>query len=180
MKQLFNRLVFTFMAMALVSIATPALADTLVGVVNVQKIMKESKAAVSVRSQLETKQKSFQAELEAKEKTFYAEKQALVKEAATTKDKAAFEKKAKEFETKVNSAQRDFESKKAQIGKASVGAWEQIQTTVVGIVKDVATERKMNVVVTSGQAIYFDASLDVTAEVLKRLDAKLPSISVKF
>lgn len=180
MKQLFSRLVFISLAIALLGVTSPALAETNLGIVNIQKIMKDSKAAQSIRTQLQAKQKSFQSELEAKEKALYAEDQALAKEQATAKDKAAFEQKVKEFRTKAASAQRDAQTKKAQLDKAFAGALEQIQTTVVAIVKDVATEKKMNAVVTSSQVLYADGGLDITAEVLKRLDGKLPSVSVKF
>jgi outer membrane protein len=180
MKQLFNRVVFSLAVAACVASATPASAETVVGVVNVQKIMRDSKAAQSVRTQLQTKQKAFQSDLDAKEKALLAEDQALAKEQATAKDKAAFEKKVKDFRTKAASAQRDVQTKKAQLDKAFAGALEEIQNSVIAIVKTVAAEKKMNVVVSSSQVLYADTALDMTAQVLQQLDAKLPSVSVKF
>lgn len=179
MKPMFARIVFSLAALVLVASATPAMAET-IGVVNVQKIMKESKAAVSVRTQLQAKQKSFQAEFEAKQKALSTEKQALIKERTTTTDKAAFEKKVKDFETKAATTQREVQGKEAQIEKAFAGSLEQIQNTLLAIVKEVAAEKKMNMVVSGAQVLYADTAMDITAEVLKRLDAKLPSVSVKI
>lgn len=159
--------------------ATPAFADTSVGVVNVAKIMKDSKAANSVRNQLQAKQKAFQSELDAKEKALLAEDQALVKQKDST-DKAAFEKKVKEFREKAANEQRGVQAKKASLDKAFAASLEEIQKSVMEIVKQVSTEKKLNLVVSSAQVLYGDDSLDITDEVLKRLDTKLPTVTVKF
>ncbi|MDX2094542.1 MAG: OmpH family outer membrane protein [Alphaproteobacteria bacterium] len=159
--------------------ATPALAEGTTGVVNVAKIMQSSKAATSVRTQLQAKQKSFQAELDAKEKELLNEDQALVKQKDMA-DKAAFEKKVKDFRAKAANEQREVQSKKAQLDKSFAGALDEIQKTVFEIVKQVAAEKKLNLVVSSSQVLYADPALDITEDVLKRLDTKLPSVAVKF
>jgi outer membrane protein len=159
-------------------IATPAFAES-IGVVNVGKIIKESKAATSVRSQMQAKNKAFQGEVEAKEKALLAEDQALVKQKDSA-DKAAFEKKVKDFREKAATEQRAFQSKKGQLDKAYGTALEEIQKNVLEITKQVAAEKKMNLVLSSAQVLHADAGLDITDEVLKRLDAKLPTVSVKF
>jgi outer membrane protein len=159
--------------------AAPAMADTNVGVVNVAKIMQSSKAATSVRSQLQARQKTFQSELDAKEKQLMAEDQALVKE-RNSADKAAFEKKVKDFREKAAKEQRDVQAKKASLDKAFAQALEDIQKNVLDITKQVAAEKKLNLVLSNAQVLYSDASQDITDEVLKRLDAKLPTVAVKF
>lgn len=164
---------------SLALIASPALAETNTGVVNIGKIMQASKAATSVRSQLQAKQKSFQADLDAKEKALYAEDQALVKQKDSA-DKAAFEKKVKDFRAKAATEQRQVQEKKAQLEKAFAGALEEIQKTVNDIVKQVATEKKLNLVVSASQVLYTDPALDITDEVLSRLDSKLSTVAVKF
>jgi Skp family chaperone for outer membrane proteins len=170
-------LLFT-LALAL-SLASPAFAETTVGVVNIQKIMRDSKAANSVRTQLKEKQKAFQIELDSKEKALMAEDQSLVKQSSTV-DKAAFEQKVKDFRTKAAGAQREVQTKKVQLDKAFAGALEQIQGNVLTIVKEVAAEKKLTLVVTSSQVLYADGSLDITSEVQQRLDTKLPNVKVNF
>mgnify|MGYP003387002958 CR=1 FL=1 len=160
--------------------ATPAMAETNTGVVNIAKIMQSSKAATSVRSQVQAKQKSFQAELDAKEKALLAEDQSLVKLSKESTDKAAFEKKVKDFRAKAATEQRAIQTKKAQLDKAFASALEDIQKNVTDIVKQVANEKKLNLVVPSSQVLYSDAALDITDDVLSRLDSKLPTVSVKF
>jgi len=159
--------------------AAPALADTTLAVVNIAKIMHESKAATSVRDQIQAKQKSFQTELDSKEKELVAENQALAKQKDTV-SKDAFNQKVKDFNDKAATAQRQVQDKKMQLEKAIAGAQDEILKNAADIVKDLATERKITLVVSSAQVLYGDPSLDLTDEVLKRLDAKLPNVTVKF
>lgn len=173
-----KKFLFTLIAAATMA-ASPALAETTIGVVNVAKIMKDSKAATAVRTQLEAKQKAFQAELDAKEKELQTEDQALVK-MKDTADKAAFAEKVKAFQTKAAAAQAQVRTKKESLDKAFAAALEEIQKAAVDVTKDVATEKKINLIVSSAQVLYGDPALDVTNDVLKRLDAKLPTVTLKF
>ncbi|MFZ4541691.1 MAG: OmpH family outer membrane protein, partial [Rickettsiales bacterium] len=106
---------------SLALISTPAMADA-TAVVNVAKIMRDSKAAVSVRNQLQAKQKSFQADLDAKEKSLQAEDAALVKQSKESTDKAAFDKKVKDFREKAAGQQREVQTKKAALDKSFAAA----------------------------------------------------------
>lgn len=178
MKTLLSRL-FVVAFVLSVAAAAPASAETTIGVVNTAKIMRDSKAAQSVRSQLQAKQKAFQAELDAKEKSLLAEDQALAKQQSSV-EKAAFEQKVKEFRTKAANAQREVQQKKMAVEKALEGALADVQTTVLSIVKEVAAEKKLTLVVSSGAVLYAEPSLDITDEVLKRLNTKLPNVAVKF
>jgi Skp family chaperone for outer membrane proteins len=173
-----KKLLITALA-SLTLLAGAAHAETSVGTVNIAKIMRDSKAAVSVRTQLQAKQKSFQAELDAKEKALLGEDQSLVKQKDST-DKAAFDKKVKDFREKAAGEQRAVQAKKAALDKSFAGALDDIQKNVLDIVKQVAAEKKMEMVVSSAQVLYAEPALDVTDEVLKRLDAKLPTVTVKF
>jgi len=164
---------------ALTLTAQPALADTAIGVVNVPKIMQSSKAAVSLRSQLEAKQKAFQSELDAKQKELLAQKQEILKQKDKI-DKDAFQKRAKEFQDKEIAATKQIQGKRESLDKAFNASVEEIQKNVIEITKAVATEKKLNLVITSLQVLTSDQSLDITDEVMKRLDAKLPSVAVKF
>ena len=160
-------------------VATPAFADSVTAVVNYAKIMHDSKAGTSVRTQIQAKQKSLQSDVEAKEKDLYAQDQSLVKQKDTT-DKAAFDKKVSDFRAKAADEQREVQGKKVALDKSAGAALEEIQKNVLEITKQIATEKKYNLVLSSTQVMYADDSLDITDEVMKRLDAKLPTVAVKF
>lgn len=171
---------FLFAVIASLTLAAgPALADTTLGVVNIDRVLTTSKASTAVRSQVQAKQKSLQAEFDAKKKELDADQQALIK-LKDTADKDTFSKKVKEFNDKYTAANRQVKEKSDQLEKAIAGAQNEIITNASGIVKDIATERKITLVVASMQVVYGDPSLDLTDEVIKRLDAKLPNVTLKF
>jgi outer membrane protein len=177
MQPFVTRLLATFVIAT--ALTGTAAADSSIGVVNTQKIMRDSKAAQSVRSQLQSKQKAFQSELDAKEKQLLSEDQALVKQRSTM-EQAAFEQKVKDFRAKAAVAQREVQAKKLQVDKALASSLESIQETVLEIVKEVAAEKKMTTVLSAGQVLYAEPALDITDEVLNRLNKKLPNVAVKF
>ena len=171
-----------FLLIALASItltATPAFADMSIAVVNYAKIIETSKAGNSVRTQIQAKEKSLQADFEAKRKAFYTEGQALSKQESTATDKAAFVAKAKDFRTRADDADRDMQQKKADLAKSAEAASNDLQKNVIDIAKQIASEKKYNLILSTSQVVYADDSLDITDEVLKRLDAKLPTVTLK-
>ena len=163
---------------SLALIAGPAFADMSIAVVNYPKIIETSKAGNSVRSQIQAKEKALRADFETKGKDFYAEKQALAKQQATA-DKAAFEKKVADFSARAADADRDMQAKKAALAKSAEAAGDDLQKTVIDIAKQIAAEKKYNLILSTTQVLYADDSLDITDEVLKRLDAKMPTVTLK-
>lgn len=159
-----------------VAVCQPAMAAEY-GVINIQRIMQDSKAAQSVRSQLQTKQKSFQAELDAKQKQLVTEDQQLAAQRSKL-SKEAFEKKVKEFQTKATNAQREIQTKKAALDKGFAEALTKIQEKVGAISAAVAKEKGMNMIIAASQVVWGDPKLDVTDAVLAKLNSELPSVTV--
>lgn len=156
-----------------------AVAETKIAIVDIQKIMRESTAAKSVRSQLESKQKAYQAELKKKEADMQKEEQELTKQRSTLSPDA-FEKKVQEFRTKATEIQKDVQKKKAALDRGFEKSLNDIQKVVNEIITSLAKEKGFNMAIPSGQLLYADPSMEITGEVLSSLNAKLPKVSVDF
>lgn len=150
-----------------------------VAVVNVQDIMREATAAKSVREQMEAKQKAYQSEIAKKEESLQKEDQELAKQKSAL-SKEAFESKVKTFRDKATNAQKDVAEKKASLDRAFEHAIAQIQKTVEGIIADMAKEKGFNVAIPTSQILYAEPSMDISSEVLSRLNQKLPRVDVQF
>lgn len=174
MKKL-TRVCLAFLAASTLSVAANA-AD--IAVISMQEIMRQSTAAKSLKSQLESKQKSFQAEVKKREQSLQKEEKDLA-EKRSVLSADAFQKKVKDFSKKASDAQRDVQKKKAKIDQSMANALSQIQKTVNEIVSSMAKEKGFKVAVPTSQTIYADNSLDITNEVLAKLNSKLPSVSLK-
>lgn len=156
-----------------------AFAQSNVAVVNIQAIMRDSMAAKSVREQLEQKQKSFQGEIGKKEEQLQKEDQELAKQRSVLA-KDAFEKKLQEFRGRATKVQKEVQSKKALLDGAFERSIGQIQKAVTDIIAAMAKEKQFTVAIPTSQVLYAEPALDITDEVLKRLDKDLPRVDVKF
>ena len=172
------RAVIVVSALALVTPAAHA-EDSKFAIVNVQKIMKDSKAAQSARDQLKAKQQQFQEEISKTEKDLQKQDQELEKQ-RTILSQEAFEKQVKEFRKKATDAQKDVQTKRMNLSKAFDASLADIQSNVTQILNEMAKEKGFELVIPSSQVLYYGPTLDISDEVLKRLNEKLPSLTVKF
>lgn len=152
---------------------------TTIAVVNIQQIMRDSTAAKSARDQLEGKRKAFQTEISKKEEQMQKEYQELGKQRSVL-SKSAFEEKARAFDKKNTEVQKEVQSKKATLDNAFEHTLNDIQKVVTDIIADLAKEKNFDAAIPSSQILYYDPKLDISAEVLKRLNDKLPKLDVKF
>lgn len=159
--------------------ASAQAADPTIAVLNIQEIMRQSKAAQSVRKQLESKQQQFQQEMGTKEEALQKEDQELAKQRSLLSPEA-FQEKVEKFRNKATAMQKDVRSKKSQLDKAFGQALSDIQKAVHDIVEDIAKQKGLQLVVPTSQLLYADPALDISEEVQKKLDQKLPDIKLDF
>ena len=150
-----------------------------IAVVNIQQIMRDATAAKNVREQLESKQKTFQSELAKKEEALQKEDQELGKKRSVL-SKEAFEEKASKFRTKATDLQKEVQAKKAVLDNGFEHALSEVQKAVSDVIADMAKEKGFIVAVPTSQILYSDPKLDITNDVLTRLNQKLPKLDVKF
>lgn len=168
-----------FSPAAIAAEAAPAAAANTIAVVNIQQIMREATAAQNVREQLESKQKSFQAEISKKEEQLQKEDQELGKKRSVL-SKSAFEEKARAFRTKATEVQKEVQGKKAMLDNAFEHSINDIQKVVTDIIAGLAKEKGFTVAIPTSQILYSDSKLDISGDVLTRLNQKLPKLDVKF
>lgn len=177
-----NRLLFALLAGLSLASAPAVYAEDskpTIAVVNIQQVMKDSTAAKSVREQLESKQKSYQAVISKKEESLQKEDQELSKQRSVLA-KDAFEDKVRAFRNKATEVQKDVQSKKAMLDGAFERSLNDIQKVVTDIIADLAKEKGFLLAAPTSQILYADKKLDISDEVLDRLNKKLPKLDVKF
>lgn len=175
-----SRYVFALILLTLFAVSplASARAET-VAIVNIQKIMRESLAAKSASDQLKAKQEQFANDIKGKEAALKKEDEELAKQRSVLAPDA-FEQKVHTFREKAAGIQRDVQGKQVQLNKAYNSALGEMQKTIVEIIAGMASEKGFKVAIPSNQALYADPSLDITDEVLKRLNSKLTKITINF
>lgn len=150
-----------------------------IGILDVEKIVKESVAMKDIQNKVSKKQDEYQKEvtkkqngLEAEQKKLEGKKNVLSKE-ALDKEVAAFEKKVEDLKTFVDKKQNSLK-------KASLDAMGKVNDKIKDIISDISKEKDLDVILPSAQALYYKDELDVSADVLSRLNKKITKVDVKF
>jgi Skp family chaperone for outer membrane proteins len=149
-----------------------------VGIINVEKVSKESKAVVDVQGKIAKKQDEFQKEINKKQSELASEKKKLEsKKSAKDSDK---EKEQKNFQKKVVDLKDFAEQRQAILKKGSSAAMAVINDKMKEIIADIAKDKKLTVIVPASQTSYFDEDADISSEVISKLNKELTKVDVKF
>jgi len=161
-------------------ISGTALADSTntVVVVDFQKVFQDSLAGKDFTSKLESKRKSFEDTRNKKEADLVKMNEELKKQQSVLSSEA-FEKKRKDFESKVQSFQQELQEDGMKFEKSRNDAVEQVEETTKEILADIAKEKSYSVVISKNAVLFSADNLDISAEVLKKLDAKLKTVNLK-
>jgi outer membrane protein len=146
-------------------------------IVNTEKVMSESKAMKGLQGQIEGQQQALQKEFGKKQEDLRSAETELRKEQGSVAADA-FQEKVKAFEKRVAEVQRDASSKKQALEQGFNTTIDKVKQALVEVVRDIATERHANMVVQASPFLIFDPSYDASADALRRLDQKLPSVQL--
>ena len=150
-----------------------------IAILNIDKLLHESKAAKGIQTDLEEHRLKFQDEMKKHEENFIAFEKALVEQQKNLRPEE-FAIKRKEFDAQVAEVHQKATERREQIENAFSQAMEKIQETILLLVRDMAVKNKYKLVVPRNFIIYQEEGLEITEEILKELDQKLPSVQLNF
>jgi len=147
-------------------------------VLDFQKMFMDSLAGKDFNSKLEAKRKLLEDSRNKKESELVKMNEELKKQQSVLSSDA-FEKKRKDFETKVQSFQQDLQEEGMKFEKEKNDAVEQVEVATKQILSDLAKEKGYSAVISKNAVVYNNDDLDISSEVLKKLDSKLKSVNLK-
>jgi len=159
--------------------AAQQLPTVVMAIVDIQKIMRESAASVSIRDQIDGVRSGYQADLDAKEERLRKTDEDLKRQRAILAPEA-FEEKRKEFEEEVLGVQREVQGRNAVIEQAIGDATGKIREKLIPILAEIMEERGASVLLDKSQVLVSDKSLEVTTTSLTRLNKALPEVTVEM
>jgi outer membrane protein len=168
------------LAAALLSV--PARADpppTVVIIVDITQILRESKAAKAIQQQLDKESAAYSREVAQQENELQQRRDELDRQ-RTQLPPDAFSAKTREFQELFDTLDRNVQNKRVALQQALNDAMAKVQAATLQIIQEVAKERRASLVLTKQAALFEDDSLDVTKDVMGRLDARLPSVTVEL
>lgn len=158
--------------------AAPAGTVLHLAVVDVQELLSQSKAAKSLQTQLKGQRDKFQEEFSKYEKDLRDTEQSLTKERSTLKPDA-FNKKREAFEEKLLETRKLAQARKRALDEGFSTAVGSLRDEMVKIVAGVAEEKNFDLVISRQNVVIVDKSLDITKDVLTKLDKDMPDVQLK-
>ena len=131
-----------------------------VAVIDYQRVMSEAAAARGIRDQLETRRQQFQEEIAAEEQRLHEADKELARQRSLLTPEAFAERRRR------------------QLDRASAEAHDAIKAALVDVVRAMAEERGFNLVLPAAEVLFFGRRLDLTEEVMARLDEALPAVEL--
>lgn len=150
-----------------------------IAVVDAQLIMRQSDAAKMIREQVEARRKIYEKEYQQREAEVREAEKALPQQRAILANDV-FQARLREHQEKVASLQRDGQSMKRQLDQAFGRANGKVRDAMIEIVAEVAKEAGVGLVLEQNQTFLGDRKIDLTEEVMARLNQRLPKVEVTF
>lgn len=150
-----------------------------IAVVDVQFLMENSEAAKKTRAQIEQLQVEYRKEFEGKLEEVTKAYQNLAQEHPSLSEEA-YQRRAEELRQKAANYQREAEERLGKLDLGLRGGLQKIAAAVEGIVNDITKERKMSVVFPRSSIIGTPAVPDITQEVLRRLNQRIPTLTIEI
>ncbi len=158
----------------------PARAEggVVIAVVDVQRVMNDSDAAKDILSQVKVRREKMEKDIKDIEDVLKKNEQDLIKK-RDAGQKEAFEQERKAFEKKVMDARAKAQKIRMTVEQSFNKAVQTLKENMLQVISDMAAEKKYQLVITKQNVIIGDKSLEVTDDVLTRLNGKIKSIEVK-
>ena len=176
----------TLIALALASVSTPALAQQLppavIVTVNRQEMIDTSAAAKAAQTELKPKGDALNARVSQLRTSLAAEQKTLQdtqpQQGATEAVVRAFDVKVRDFQTRQQQAEQEVQRRQQEIQQSNQWIVKQIVDGAQPIIGQIMRERGANIAVDEQVTIQHAAAIDITADVVARLDKALPKVSI--
>jgi outer membrane protein len=170
-------LTLAFLGAAPMAQAQTALPAPVIVVVDMTQIMREAKAAKDVQSQVERQMNAYSKEVSQKEGELKSLRDDLERQ-RTALAPDVFQARSQEYQQRYAELDRDVQAKRQALQQSYSESMTKVENVALQIISEIAKERKANIVVAKAALLYMEDALDVSGEVTRRLNDKLPTMAV--
>lgn len=161
--------------------ADAALPQAVVGVIDFQRVVKESAAGRSVRDQMDKRRTTLQEEIKSIRQELETARAALsTREPGLTE--AEFSAKRQAMRKRVGELQGIVQSRQREMDAMFNYGMGQIDIALIAILKELAEERGINLILNAGRGrglvLFAENRIVITDEALRRLNARLPTVEL--
>ena len=153
--------------------------NTSIGIIDINKVLTESKAAKDATKQIEKIQMKSEEDSKKEDEQIIQEREKLIEQQSVMAPEA-FEVKVADFEKKVQAYQIERQEKLRKLDQMVQEARASILDEVKPIINDYANELGITVILEKNAVIMSADDMDMTDQVIKILNKSLPKIKVEL
>ncbi len=158
-----------------------ALPTPIIIVVDMDQVINGSAAGKVAAADLKTRADAIQARLASLRTQFGTEQEALAKaqpaQGAAPAVITAFQTKVRDLQTRQQAAEADLQKRDRDFQASRQLVLKEINDAAQPVISTVMRERNATIVLAEGATLQHSAAIDVTADVLARLDKALPRVA---
>jgi len=161
--------------------AREAIPAPVIGVIDFQRVVRQSKAGESVRRQIDDRQAGFQKEVKKIQGDLERARAELSERPANMTD-AEFEKKRQAMRQRVADLQSLAQRRKRELDEIFNAGMRKVDIALVEVLKKLAEEQGINLILNAGRGrglvLFAENRIVITDEALRRLDKQLPYVEL--
>lgn len=150
-----------------------------VAVIDTQKVLRESLARRSIRTQIDKHSAIYKQEIARRENALRKAESELSQQ-RTLLSADAFKKRRAALDRRYANLQRYAQGRKRLVNRAVGEAMRKVESKVFSVAAELSKEKGLAMIFPRSALVYFPPQLDLTEEVLKRLNTRLPSVKVEL
>ena len=153
----------------------PVIPNVVIVVVDAQAVMQTSRAGQGIRQQHEKYLQTYEKDVQATRKEL-TEAEAAINRAKASTPFEEWQKRAQAFDLRLNTFNQKYGRLNQAVEHSYIAAMNELGKDVEQVMGEVATELGASLVLPTQQVILHDPRMNVTKQVIERMDAKFPSI----
>jgi outer membrane protein len=149
-----------------------AFSQVKIGIVNAQEIVQKTKAGLEIQKKLEALQKKKAGELQLLQEQIKKLEKEVMSPALNAETR---EKKSVELQSKRTTLKRKYEDAQRDFQRESQKMLGELERKLIPVIESVGKAKGFTVLFDRVRAgiVYYDTAIDITADVVKAIDAKL-------
>jgi Skp family chaperone for outer membrane proteins len=148
-----------------------------IAVVDLENVLKNCDAMKDAQKKIGKKQSAFQREIDEAQKKLENENKILDAKKTTLKEEA-LKKAQDEFSTKIDNLKELVNSRQDSLKQISLDAITSINDQIKEIIDDIKEEKNLDIILSSSSAIFYKDDMDISAEVLKKLNKAISKVKI--
>jgi|TARA_A100001011_G_scaffold316298_1_gene335218 outer membrane protein len=151
--------------------------NTSIGVIDINKILSDADAAIIAAKQIEEIAIEIENEIKKSDEEIIKEQNLLI-ESQSIMAPEAFESKRNEYESKVQKYNNERQSKLMKIDELIAVSRNDVLSAMKPILEEISNEKGITIILEKTSIMLSAEKMDITDEVLKKLNKSLPTVEV--